>query len=310
MFWSLVSLLALALVVRGIVFAVRWFVAWLGRGKPIQRAAEDRELPQEVRDAARELDYYYRLKGYRELIGKPLKLSRAQLHLLAQRERVVRDDRVDHMRIGWYQVVILFVVGSVGGLLLEQLWMFVTLGLTEGRYGLVWGPFSPLYGVGAVLLTLISLQLRRKKAKWWMVFLVSMVVGGLLEQLTGWGMETFMGAVSWDYTSVPGCITKWVAWPFLFFWGALGLVWANVITPWLLGLIGEPTTRRQVIFVLILAAYLSLDVFMTLACFTRRAERDEGIPPKNQFEAWVDKNFSNQFMSHRFENMVIEGHGK
>ena len=109
------------------------------------------------------------------------------------------------------------VVGSVGGLLLEQLWMFVTLGLTQGRYGLVWGPFSPLYGVGAVLLTLISLQLRRKKAKWWMVFLVSMVVGGLLEQLTGWGMETLMGAVSWDYTTVPGCITKWVAWPFLFF---------------------------------------------------------------------------------------------
>ena len=131
MFWSLVSLLVLALVVRGIVFAVRWFVAWLGRGKPIQRAAEDRELPQEVRDAARELDYYYRLKGYRELIGKPLKLSRAQLSLLAQRERVVRDDRVDHMRIGWYQVVILFIVGSVGGLLLEQLWMFETHGLTE-----------------------------------------------------------------------------------------------------------------------------------------------------------------------------------
>ncbi len=309
MFWSLVSLLLLALVVRGVLFAIKWFVSWLGRGKRIEWAAQDRELPQDVRDAAKELDFYYRLKGYRKLIGKPLRLTRAQLSAIFQREKIVRNDRVEHMRITWYQVVILFIVGAVGGLVLEEVWMFVTEGLTQGRYGLVWGPFSPLYGVGAVLLTLVSRELMRRHAPWWEVFLVSMVVGGLLEQITGWGMETFMGAVSWDYSTVPGHITKWVSWPFLFFWGVIGLLWSSVITPWLLDLIGEPTTRRQVIFVFVLAAYLALDVFMTLACFSRRAQRDQGIPPHNQFEQWVDTNFSNEFMSHRFENMVIEGHG-
>lgn len=116
-----------------------------------------------------------------------------------------------------------------------------------------------------------------------------------------------MGAVSWDYTNVPGVITKWVAVPFLFFWGVLGLVWAKLITPWLLSVIGEPTTRRQVAFVLFLAAYLALDIFMTLACFTRRAARDAGIPPRNDFELWVDERFSNKFMSNRFQNMVIGG---
>ena len=40
MFWSLVSLLVLALVVRGIVFAVRWFVAWLGRGNAFVSALD------------------------------------------------------------------------------------------------------------------------------------------------------------------------------------------------------------------------------------------------------------------------------
>ena len=307
MFWSLVSLFVLIGIIRLVVMLVKGFMAWLGRGKPIQRAAENRELPDDVRKAAAQLDFYYRLKGYRKEMGKPTRLTITQLRSIAEAERLVRNDRADHMRVGWYQVVILFLVGSVAGLILEQVWMFVTEGLLEGRYGLVWGPFSPLYGVGAVLLTLICLRMRKRGAAWWQVFVVAMTVGGLLEQVTGWGMETFMGAVSWDYTNVPGVITKWVAVPFLFFWGVLGLVWAKLITPWLLSVIGEPTTRRQVAFVLFLAAYLALDIFMTLACFTRRAARDAGIPPRNDFELWVDERFSNKFMSNRFQNMVIGG---
>ena len=185
--------------------------------------------------------------------------------------------------------------------------MYVTAGLTQSRVGLVWGPFSPLYGVGTVLLTIISLALRRKGAPWWAIFLVSMLVGGLLEQVTGWGMETFMGAVSWDYSHVWGHITKWVAVPFLFFWGVLGLLWAQVVTPWVLQLIGEPTTRRQVAFVGLLAVYLAADISMTLVCFQRRAARDAGVAPRNGFEEWVDEHYSNEFMSNRFQNMVIEG---
>ena len=307
MFWSLVSLLLLAAALRVIYSLIRAFFAWLGRGKPIERAAVNRDLPEDVRKAAAGLDYYYRLKGYRAEIGKPTRLTRAQLKVIARAERLVRNDRVNHMMIGWYQLVILFLVGSVAGLALEEVWMFITTGLTEGRYGLVWGPFSPLYGVGCALLTIISLKLRRRNATWWQTFLAAMIVGGLLEQITGWGMETLMGAVSWDYSAVPGAITKWVAVPFLLFWGILGLIWADVVTPWLLDLIGEPTTRRQVVFVLILAVYLGLDVFMTTACFARRAARDHGIPPANGFEVWIDTHYSNEFMSNRFENMVIEG---
>lgn len=86
----------------------------------------------------------------------------------------------------------------------EEMWVFVTAGVTESRARLVWGPFSPLYGVGTVLLTLVTFRLRKAHARGWRVFLVSMAIGGLLEQVTGWGMETFMGAVSWDYIAGDG----------------------------------------------------------------------------------------------------------
>ena len=61
MFWSLVSLFVLIGIIRLVIMLAKGFMAWLGRGKPIQRAAENRELPDDVREAAARLDFYYRL---------------------------------------------------------------------------------------------------------------------------------------------------------------------------------------------------------------------------------------------------------
>ena len=221
-------------------------------------------------------------------------------------QRAERERFLDDLRITWYQVVMIFFVASILGLILEEVWMFITEGLTERRYGLVWGPFSPLYGVGALLLTLLCFELRKREAKSWQIFLTGMIVGGGLEQITGWGMETLMGATSWDYSNVPGCITKWVAWPFLFFWGALSLIWAKAVMPELLYRIGAPTRKRQVVFVGILAVYLAFDIFMTLACFERVGARERGIPPHGAFEEWVDTKYSDEFVANRFQNMVFE----
>lgn len=304
---SLVSLFLLIFLIRLLFWAVKAFMAWLGRGKPVRRAAEARDVPDDVREAIVAVESYDIAKKTREAAGKRPHLSRKQRAWIRDQEKIVREDYLDHMKLTWYQIVIIFTLGSVGGLVLEEVWMFVTAGLTQSRVGLVWGPFSPLYGVGCVLLTLICFELRKHNATWWQIFLVSMLMGGLLEQVTGWGMETLMGAVSWDYSNVPLHLTKWVSIPFLFIWGLLGVLWAKGITPWLLFTIGEPTTRRQVVFVALLALYLGLDIFMTLECFQRRAARDAGIPPSNDFEQWIDTHYSNEFMSERFQNMVIEG---
>ncbi len=79
--------------------------------------------------------------------------------------------------------------------------------------------------------------------------------------------------------------------------------------PNLLWALGRPTTKRKAVFVTLLSIYLILDIFMTIMCFDRRAERDAGIPPANAFEQWVDEHFSNAFMSERFQNMVIDSTG-
>ena len=312
MLWSLISLWVLIKLVQAIIRVVKAFWAWLGRGPQVKRAMEQNLVSGEVRDAVQtiEADRAARHLGKGEQ-GPVRRLTLDQIREVFEAEMVVREDFLDHTKISWYHVTLIFFIGSVLGLVLEEVWMLITAGLTESRVGLVWGPFSPLYGTGAVLLTFVTFDMRRHRMPSWAVFLACMVVGGLLEQITGWAMETFMGAVSWDYIAggVPGAITKWVAVPFLFFWGLLGYVWYRFVMPGLLYTLGVPTTRRKAIFVTVLGVYLGLDIFMTLMCFGRRAERDAGVPASNGFEEWVDENYSNAFMSERFQNMVIEGTG-
>ena len=298
MFLSLIFVAFLFAVIQGFVRVVVFFWEWLSRGdrlgeEQVELAESALEESEDVLE--RELARAERERGLGRLF--------ARWH--ASNEAI--DEYLDHLRLGWYQAVIIFFLGSMAGLLIEEVWMLVSAGLTESRVGLVWGPFSPLYGLGAVLLTWRSCFLRSRGAAGWQVFLVSAVVGGVLEQIAGWSMSTFFDAESWTYLHLPDHITQWVAWRFLAAWGVLGLVWCRAVMPRLLYQIGMPTTRRQAVFVTLVAVYLVADVAMTLACFDRKAERDAGEPPSNAFEQWVDTNYNDEFISSRFENLKIGG---
>lgn len=290
---SLIALLTLAyLVASGFVRVVRYFWGWLSSGEKIDGLATDSAFGTASTASSAATD----CESGTVPAAPFSKQKPTQAELSAY---------LDKMHLGWYQVVILFIVGCMAGLLIEEIWMLITAGLTESRVGLIWGPFSPLYGTGAVFLTVICYQLHKHHANNLVIFLVSVVVGGTLEQLTGWGMQEIFHSESWTYAHLPDAITQWVAWRFLGFWGILGLIWCRVIMPRALYKIGEPTSKRQAIFVTLLTVYLVADITMTVACLARKAQRDAGIPPTNAFEMWVDTHYDDSFVSARFQNMTF-----
>ncbi len=231
------------------------------------------------------------------------KLSARQREAILNARLQMREDFLADHAPGIYQYIIIFLIASVLGLIIETVYTFIMFGVLESRVGFVWGPFSPLYGVGAVALTMILWPLRHLPT--WKLFLVSAVVGGVLEQGAGWSMEHFAHAQSWTYLGLPDHITQWVAWRFLIMWGILGVVWCRAIMPEMLFRIGEPTTRRQALVVSLLAAFIVLDACMTVACFWRAGQRFEGVPPQNAFERYVDNHFDDEFMREKFENMKV-----
>ncbi len=294
---TIILLIFLYLVARGFMRVISYFWNWLAGGEKLdEETVEQEEAAREESEEVLES----KLKHAEKKRGRERRFARWD----ATREAV--NEYVDNMKLDWYQLVVIFVISSMGGLLIEEVWRYISRdGLIENRVGLVWGPFSPIYGVGAVILTLMAFELRKHHAKGWQVFLLSMVVGGCLEQFAGWAMETLFHATSWSYLHLPDHITQWVSVRFLFVWGILGYSWFRWIMPRMLYIIGMPTTKRQAFFVTFLAIYLVLDIGMTFACFIRKTARDQGIEASNAFEEWVDENYDDEFITNRFQNLTI-----
>ena len=73
----------------------------------------------------------------------------------------------------WY-----FVIFSVLGLIIETLYGYATMGIWQSRKGLIWGPFCPVYGVGAVILILLLNHIDRKSyAK---LFIYGFLIGSVV----------------------------------------------------------------------------------------------------------------------------------
>ena len=78
-----------------------------------------------------------------------------------------------------------FAAMSLLGLAGEPLQHYIAFdGDVESRAGLLWGPFSPIYGTGAFLLTVFALRLDGAKFHSnFSIFCIAAVVGGAVEYL-------------------------------------------------------------------------------------------------------------------------------
>ena len=230
------------------------------------------------------------------------KLTRAQLDKRSELRRARRERYLDSLSFpSFYHFVVIFTFASVLGLVLETLWWLVTEGTLQHRYGMVWGPFSPLYGIGAVLLTACLWKIRKRPV--WVIFLFSMVLGSLLEQLVGMTLEHVFGMISWTYESYPDAVTKFVCLRMSLMWGMLGCVWAYSIMPEIVFLLGTPKEPARTVLVVALTAFLVADAAMTIAVSLRKAARDEGVAATNALDQFIDRHYDDEFMEERFENV-------
>ena len=73
------------------------------------------------------------------------------------------------IKLDLYHLVWIFTVCCVVGLIGETVVSFFIDGRWEDRAGFLWGPFSPIYGVGGVLMTVTLSRLSGARMVRWMV---------------------------------------------------------------------------------------------------------------------------------------------
>lgn len=209
--------------------------------------------------------------------------------------------------LNFSKLLLLFIIGSVVGLILEVVFHAIIFGGYESRAGLVWGPFSPLYGFGAVALTILLNRLSSYPPV--VIFLISMVVGSAIEFACSWWMEYCFGAIAWDYSGTFGSIQGRVNFMFACMWGTLGLAWAKLAMP----VIKQGFERINWDSVLVhtcsitLSIFLAINIITTLLALDRESSRANNIPASTPIDYLLDEHFPSSWMQQRFENMSIYG---
>lgn len=208
--------------------------------------------------------------------------------------------------INFFNLFWIFTVGMFVGDVVETVYhyMIEVPGEFQIRAGMLWGPFSPIYGFGAVLLTLALNRFYR--ASIIVIFLVSAVLGGAFEYAVSWLLEFAFGSVAWDYSGRFLNINGRTDFMFMCMWGFLGTVWIKLLLPWIAKVVNMIPWKWRYTITTVCAALIIFDGVMTLMAldcwYLRLAGSDASQTAVTQF---FSDHFDNEYMESRFQSMSI-----
>ena len=215
----------------------------------------------------------------------------------------LEEERADSFASGvnFYKIALVCIVGSFAGVVVEMLWCLFRNGYIESRSGLVYGPFNPVYGIGAVVMTLALYRYRNRSSS--ISFLGGALVGSVIEYLLSWGQEALFGSTSWDYSSMPFNLDGRICLLYSLFWGILGVFWIKSIYPRTAQVILKIPNRFGKILTWVLTILLVLDCAVSLMAVGRWSERVLGDPPASAVDVFFDQHFPDERMERIYANM-------
>lgn len=156
----------------------------------------------------------------------------------------------------WFAIFIFY---SFAGWLIEVLISFIQKRKIINR-GFLVGPICPIYGTGALLLSLVVNSTESPLV----IFCVAVVASAILEYIVSYLMEKIFRVRWWDYADQPFNLNGRICISAALSFGVIGVLMLKVITPALLGMIGSLPVAVLYIIAGLLAAWLVFDILLSL----------------------------------------------
>lgn len=204
----------------------------------------------------------------------------------------------------WY-----FIIFSVLGLFIETLFCYITMGIVESRKGLLYGPFCPIYGIGAACLIYVLDKYKNDNKK---IFIYGAIAGSVIEYILSFGLEAIYGSRFWDYEYKPFNLNGRICLTFSVYWGILSLLLMKGIRPKIDSYIDKIEGKSAIIIDSILLVFFVFDIFATVWAVNVYQDRlktqyynIEIVQEDNLKTKIENKLFSNEIMSKTFPNLRI-----
>lgn len=201
------------------------------------------------------------------------------------------------------KLVWVFLLCALLGDIIETFYCGLVDGEWMNRSSVLYGPFSFVWGIGAVVLTISLRRLAKKSDRW--VFIGGFVIGGVYEYMCSVFTELVFGTVFWDYSDMPLNIGGRTNVLFCFFWGLLALVWVKDLYPPMDRAIEKvpPVAGKiatwAVVFVMVCNGLLTGAVMLR---YNTRAVRPA---PTGIVEQFLDSRYDDDYIERRWPNMIV-----
>lgn len=208
----------------------------------------------------------------------------------------------------FHKMFVLFIVGSVFGCYYEMILNFITRLISDGtffwerRSGVIYGPFSVIYGLGAVLMAMVFGE---KNYKWWQLLIYGGLLGGVCEYFVGWVQNTFTGTTSWDYSNhflnFGGRTSLFI----MLVWGVICALFIKFLYPRVMRWIEKIPTEKGKIVLNILVVLLAVDILISFSAVVRSYLRREDVQALTPYGEFLDTKYPDEKVFEAYPNMVV-----
>lgn len=193
-----------------------------------------------------------------------------------------------------------FIIGSILGYIFEMTIVLFQKGYFESRQGLIYGPFTPVYGIGGVIYYLVLSEVKTKsKIK---VFLMTALLGGITEYVSSFIQEKAFGTISWDYSYLIFNLNGRTSLLHCTYWGIAGVLYITYIKPLLDKLKHNITNKRLKLITAMLSLLMIFDITISCVAATRQTERRNNIQAGSDFDLFLDKYYPDEYMDKIYAN--------
>ena len=202
------------------------------------------------------------------------------------------------------KLIWVFLVSALLGDIIETLYCYAVGGGWMSRSSVLYGPFSIVWGIGAVVLTIVLSRFSHKSDRY--IFLIGALIGGVYEYACSLFTELAFGTVFWDYSWMPFNIGGRTNLLYMGFWGILSVVWIKLIYPKMSHLIEKLPALQGKVITWMLIGFMICNAIISAMAMVRYTQRQDGIAASNTVEEFLDTTYEDKLIEKVWPNMVIK----
>lgn len=239
--------------------------------------------------------------------------------------KMEKNEELKILGINIWKIFAYFILYSFLGYVIETIFGILTTGLWQCRQSFLYGPFLGIYGVGAVLIIVLSQYFHKNN---FTLFLGGYIIGSITEYIISFLVENILHTKWWDYSNNILNMNGRVCLLYSVFWGILTVFLIKKFNPLLDQMINKIKDRISYKFIKAFLSFMIIflmfdclltcyaqDMFVTRMViqnhietedFERRKEVYKKLEEKDLLITFINTYWNDEKMIKTFPNMKIE----